>query len=214
MELDPVPLRLETLLVRDRPATRRRVPICPDATPASTRTAAKALKTLSACRKVSLNWRPARRVLDTSREARISSAPLGRPSLRMWWSKVRSPRPRDAQRRIGALLGIWALFAQTALLPLHDWAVSRDPSRTVQEAHASADTAPQVGAPSRRSPVHDASDCPVCRTLVHARRFLSPLAPSLAAPSEVQRHDATPAAVIAFATIARATSPRAPPRLA
>ncbi|HUL02014.1 MAG TPA: hypothetical protein VLV16_02155 [Gemmatimonadales bacterium] len=132
----------------------------------------------------------------------------------MSWFKAISGRPGDAQRRIGALFGVWALLAQAALPQLHDWAVSRDLASTVQGSRASTGSTPRLAATSRRSPLHDASDCPVCRTLVHGRRFLSAPAPTLAAAPQVHAGSTMPAAVVASRAIALAASPRAPPRRA
>jgi hypothetical protein len=132
----------------------------------------------------------------------------------MAWSKRGGGRSLDGRRRVGALLGVWALLAQIALPSLHAWVVARGPSRSVARVWASDGTAPQLTARARRLPIHDASDCPVCRSVVQARRFLSPPAPTLAATPQSQPHDANPTTLVESTPTSRAASPRAPPRRA
>ena len=129
-------------------------------------------------------------------------------------SRRRGGPSLDTQRRVGALLGVWALLAQLALPPLHAWAVARGPAGSDARVWASNGTAPQFTAWATRLPLHDASDCPVCQSVVQARHFLSPPAPTLAATPKLQPHDASPTTLVASPAPARAASPRAPPRRA
>src|SRR5436309_14353141 len=99
----------------------------------------------------------------------------------MWWFMPRTAHSRDARRRVGALVGIWALLAQIALPPLHACAAARDIGPSAARASACDETAPQLGAKARRLPVHDGSDCSVCRSLLQVRHFIAPPAPAPAA---------------------------------
>src|SRR2546428_8600801 len=101
----------------------------------------------------------------------------------MWWFMPRTGHSRDARRRVGALVGIWALLAQIALPPLHAWAAARDIGPSAARASARATTAPQLSANARPLPVHDAPDCPVRRRPLHDPHFLGPPAPAPAAPA-------------------------------
>src|SRR2546428_9714441 len=99
----------------------------------------------------------------------------------MWWFMPRTGHSRDARRRVGALVGIWALLAQIALPPLHAWAAARDIGPSAARASARDETAPHLSAKAWRPPVHDASDCPVCPRLLQGRHFPAPPAPVPAA---------------------------------
>ena len=132
----------------------------------------------------------------------------------MWWFMPRTGHSRDARRRVGALVGIWALLAQIALPPLHAWAAGRDTEPPAARASAGDETAPQLRAKARRVPVHDASDCPVCRSLVQVRHFLAPPAPVPAATPWPQVRDVNVSVSVASVTIGRLASPRGPPRRA
>ena len=132
----------------------------------------------------------------------------------MWWFMPRTAHSRDARRRVGALVGIWALLAQIALPPLHAWAAARDIGPSAARASARDETAPQLSAKARRLPVHDASDCPVCRSLLQVRHFLAPPAPAPAATAWPQVLDVNVTVPVASGTIGRLASPRGPPRRA
>ena len=132
----------------------------------------------------------------------------------MWWFMPRTGRSRDARRRVGALVGTWALLAQIALPPLHAWAAARDTEPPAARVSARDETAPQLSAEARRLHVHDASDCPVCRSLLQVRHFLAPPAPVPAATAWPQVRDVNVTVSVASGTIGRLASPRGPPRRA
>ncbi len=118
-----------------------------------------------------------------------------------------------ARRRVGALLGIWALLAQIALPPLHAWAASRE-NGPIDPASAPGVAGLRLRAPARGVPGHDADDCPVCRALVHVRHFVAPLKATVAATPQPQLRDALVTVAVVSIGIGRLPSPRAPPRRA
>jgi len=120
----------------------------------------------------------------------------------------------DSRRRVGAFLGIWALLAQIAVPPLHAWAAARDNDPPTASASARDETGPHLSIKARRVPGHDATDCPVCRSLLHVRHFLTPPAPAPAAPPSPQLREMMVTLAIASIVIGRQASPRAPPRRA
>ena len=129
----------------------------------------------------------------------------------MCWSMPRRGRSPDVRRRVGALAGIWALLVQIALPSFHAWVVARSLEPSAALAPVGDGTGPQLSAKARQVPSHDASDCPLCRSLVQVRHFLAPPAPALAASPWPQPRDVRLWVSVASPTIARLASPRAPP---
>src|SRR5437773_10013488 len=130
----------------------------------------------------------------------------------MWWFMPRTGHSRHARRRVGALVGTWALLAQIALPPLHAWATARETEPSAARVSARDETAPQLSADAPRLPVHDASDCPACRSLLQVRHLLAPPAPAPAAPAWPQGRDLNVTGSVAYGTIGRLAAPRRPPR--
>jgi len=117
----------------------------------------------------------------------------------------RKSRPRAA-------LGIAALVAQLALPSLHALAVRRD-APTAPTWLRDAASSRQAVAGTQRA-VHDASDCPVCRSLVQVQHFLAPPTPVAAVRTPPRHHDGSTRASAESATLVSAASPRGPPRRA
>ena len=169
-------------------------------------------------------WRPGRRpsgplrvkrspeTVALTRRGRRAYRPRHSDESLMWWFTPRTGHSRDARRRVGALVGTWALLAQLALPPLHAWAAARDTEPPAAWVSARDETAPQLSARARRVPAHDASDCPVCQSLVQVRHFLAPPAPVPAATPWPQVRDVNVSISVASVTIGRLASPRGPPR--
>jgi hypothetical protein len=119
---------------------------------------------------------------------------------------------RHSARAIGALLGLWAVLAQIALPSLHARIVARDRADRCVAVHV--ETTAWLRFDSSRQPAHDESDCPVCRSLLQARRFVAPSVLPLVAAQGPERHDTNRAIPVASASVCAAASPRAPPRSA
>jgi len=74
-------------------------------------------------------------------------------------------RRRDVRRRVEVAVAISALLVQSALPLLHVRAVRRTAETAAAPATAREGTLPRFTAKTPHAPLHDASDCLVCRSL-------------------------------------------------